>query len=56
MEKKWYQSKTLLFAVLTGIVGILTVLSTQFPTEGWMITLIGFINFLLRLNTNTEIK
>ena len=55
-NKKWYLSKTLWFAIGTALVGVMTALATQFPTEGWIITMIGVINFFLRLATNSEIK
>lgn len=55
-NKKWYLSKTLWLAVLTGVVGILTALSAEFPNEGIFITVIGILNFFLRLNTDSGIK
>lgn len=54
--KEWYRSKTLWLAIGTAIVGVLTALSTQFPAEGWLMTAIGIMNFVLRLGTNSEIK
>jgi len=54
--KKWYNSRTIWFSVLTALVGILTVLNAQFPTEGWMITVIGVINVLLRIDTSTVLE
>lgn len=54
--KKFWQSKTIWFAVLTAIVGILTAIGTQYPDMGWTITLVGFINVFLRLNTDKGIE
>jgi len=54
--KKWYNSRTIWFSVLTALVGILTVLNAQFPTEGWMITVVGVINVLLRIDTSTVLE
>lgn len=55
-KKKWYLSKTIWFAVLTAIVGILTSFNVVYPEAGWLVTIIGVINMFLRLNTESGIK
>lgn len=56
MSKKWYNSKTIQFAFLTGAIGISTAFATEFPEMGWLITLIGVLNGLLRLVTKDPIE
>jgi hypothetical protein len=55
-NKKWYLSRTLWFAVGTAIAGIMTALASEFPSQGWMLTIVGIVNFLLRANTNSGIE
>lgn len=54
--KKWYYSRTIWVAVITAILGVLTVVNQEIPDQGWIITAIGLINFALRLDTTHTIK
>jgi hypothetical protein len=54
--KKWYSSRTIWFAIITGIAGVITAFATQFPEVGWLITLASMANVVLRLVTTQEIK
>lgn len=42
--KQWYQSKTIWLAILTGAIGIVTALHTQFPMTGAFITATAILN------------
>lgn len=53
--KKWYQSRTIWFAVLTVVAGIVDWIATQ-QAAGVAITAVGVINFALRLITAQAIK
>lgn len=54
--KKWYASKTLWVAILTGIIGVLVALETQYPAVGWIITGKAVIDFLLRMVTTSSLE
>jgi hypothetical protein len=54
--KKWYYSRTLWVAIITAVIGVLTVLGQEIPDAGWIVTTIGILNFALRLNTTQTIK
>jgi len=54
--KDWYKSKTIWFAILTGVAGVITAFTAQFPEVGWLITLASFVNVVLRFITSKEIK
>ncbi len=54
--KKWYQSKTVIFAVITGALGIITALQSVYPEAGYLVTLASAINILLRFSTSTPIQ
>jgi len=56
ITKKWYQSKTIQFAFLTALIGVFSAFATEFPEMGWTITVIGVLNGLLRLVTNSAIE
>ena len=55
-QKPWYESKTLWYAIITGLVGIFGVLSHDYPTVGWIIYGNSVLTFALRLITNSPIK
>lgn len=54
--KKWYKSRTIQIAVLMGISGVITALTTQYPTIGWLITGKAFLDVVLRFISTTELK
>lgn len=53
---KWYQSKTIIVAIVTGCIGIVTAFSTQFPEIGLLITAKAVLDVLLRFITTTSIE
>ena len=53
---KWYQSKTLVFSIITIALGALTALQTINPETGWVVIAVGVLNAIIRLQTNTAIK
>lgn len=59
MPKKWYTSKTIQFAVLTAIAGILTAVTAEYPElreSGIFLTITGVVNFMLRFITDQPIQ
>lgn len=53
---KWYQSKTIIVALVTGMIGITTAFSTQYPEIGMLITAKAILDILLRFVTTTPIE
>lgn len=53
--KKWYQSKTLWYSILTGIAGVVTVLMGQHPDAGSLAIVNSIIVGVLRFITTTGI-
>lgn len=53
--KQWYTSKTLWYAILSGLAGVLTVLMTSYPDLGWLAIANAAIVAILRALTNTRI-
>ncbi len=56
MSKKWYNSKTIQLAFLTSLIGLFTAVAGVYPEAGWVITLVGILNGLLRLVTTTSVE
>ena len=56
MNKKWYQSKTLWYAILTGMAGVISQLLVIYPELGQLATLNAIIVGLLRFVTTKEIS
>lgn len=54
--KPWYQSKTLWFAVLTGLSGIIAALESQFPTAGILVSIASVVNIILRFATTAPLQ
>lgn len=54
--KKWYYSRTIWVAIITAVIGVLTVIGQEIPDAGWIVTAIGILNFALRLDTTKVIK
>ena len=54
--KKWYQSRTVQFAILTGALGIVTALESVYPTAGILVTLASLINVVLRFGVTQPIQ
>lgn len=55
MNKNWYQSKTIWFAVLQAISGIILAIYTDYPAAGYLLMLKSTIDFFLRLSTEKPI-
>lgn len=55
-EKKWYESKTIWVAIITGAMGITVAVQTSFPAVGWVITLKALLDLALRFATTEPIK
>ena len=55
-SKKWYQSKTILVAVLMGASGVVVAFETQFPALGWLMLVKAMIDVFLRMATTETIK
>lgn len=53
---KWYQSKTIKVAIVTGCIGIVTAFSTQYPELGLLISAKAVLDILLRLITTTTVE
>lgn len=53
--KKFYHSKTIWVAILTGAIGIVVALETQFPAIGWIVVAKAVLDVFLRLISTTEI-
>jgi len=59
MAKKWYESKTILFAIFTAVSGVLLAFTNEFPElneSGAIMAFTGIINVLLRLVTTEPIQ
>ncbi len=56
VTKKWYQSRTIQFAILTAILTVLMAIQQENPDIGFLGVLISLINTLLRLDTSETIK
>ena len=58
--KPWYQSRTLWAALLTGIVGIATVVVGEglvsVQAAGGIMVAVGLLNSVLRMLTSEELK
>jgi len=57
MSKKWYQSKTVLFNIITLAIGILGVVNQTYQIDPkLLVTLNGIGNIFLRLVTSQPIQ
>lgn len=54
--KKWYQSRTIVLAILTGISGIVLAFEAEFPEVGLILVFKSIIDVALRLVTSEEIE
>ena len=54
--KKWYKSKTIWLAILTGISGVVIALSTQYPAAGALVVLKSLIDIALRYATELPLS
>lgn len=57
--KKWYESRTIRFAILTGALGIITAFTSTYPEgqyTGFLITLSSLLNVALRLDTTKSVE
>lgn len=55
-SKKWYQSRTIWYAVITGIAGIVAAAQTQYPDIAVLATVNSLVTILLRTVTVGEIR
>lgn len=55
-KKAWYESKTIWIALLTGVMGIITAVETEYKLPGLLITAKSLIDMWLRLNTTDAIE
>lgn len=56
MPKKWYESKTILLAIAQGIIGVLVVLESNYPSVGWVAIAKSVVDFYVRYNTSQPIQ
>lgn len=49
--KKWYESKTLWIAVMQGVIGVVVVLETQYPSIGAVAVAKSILDIALRTIT-----
>lgn len=54
-NKKWYESKFIWYALLSGIAGVLLVMQND-PTAGKLAIINAFVVAVLRVLTNSPIK
>lgn len=54
--KKWYLSKTVILAVLQGVLGIIVAIGSQIPTVGWLMIVKSIIDVIIRGMTEESIK
>lgn len=54
--KNWYQSKTLWIAIIQGVLGVLAVVTTQYPELGGALVAKSILDFTLRFMTEKPVK
>lgn len=54
--KNWWTSRTILLAIVTGIIGVMMAFSQQYPDIGIFVTIVAGLNILLRFLTTVPIK
>ena len=54
--KYWYQSKTIWLAILEGVGGIVTILTTELPEVGGLLILKALIEIGLRFVTKLPVE
>lgn len=55
-KKSWYKSKTIWYAIITGIGGIVATFATQYPDVGALAFANSIFVLLLRVMTEDGIK
>jgi hypothetical protein len=53
--KPFWQSKTLWLAIIQAVVGVFAVVSTSYPTLGWIVVAKSILDVILREVTNQPI-
>ena len=53
--KKWYQSRTIILSIITTAIGVAGVIQQQYGDMAWLVTLVGILNAVLRVQTSTTI-
>lgn len=55
-SKRWYRSKTIWYAIVTGIAGIVAAVQNQYPDIAVLATINSLATILLRTFTAGEIR
>lgn len=53
--KKWYLSRTIVLAILQGILGVIVVVETQYPTAGTLLIVKSILDTVLRFATTQPV-
>jgi hypothetical protein len=54
--KNWYKSRTIWYAILTGVAGIVAAFATEYPEITVLASIKAVAVFVLRVITNESIK
>lgn len=54
--KNWYKSKTIVIAILTGVLGIVVAFETQYPEVGIFAIVKSVVDIALRFITSEAVK
>lgn len=54
--KPWYTSKTVIFAILTGLSGVVIALESVYPAAGILVTIASAINVILRFGVSAPLQ
>jgi len=53
--KKWYQSKTIILAILQGAAGVITVIATEHNNTGFLLIVKAVVDVYIRYLTESKI-
>ena len=53
--KKWYQSKTIILAILQGTAGVIAVIATEHNSTGFLLIVKAVIDVYIRYLTESKI-
>lgn len=56
MPKKWYKSRTVQIAILTGIIGVVTALQTEYTEVGVLVSIKALLDIALRFITTAPVE
>lgn len=54
--KKWFFSKTIILAVLQGILGVIVAIGTQLPDIGWLMIAKSVLDVVIRFITTQPVS